>query len=117
MQDNNAKKLPKFYLVLIICWAIALALLAVALLVIRTYLADYESVQPKYVAEEVFENYFSGVADTGFFSAFFRNEEQTAPQERLITQTVGPCDGFHSGGMGLCNLPKTFLPLHHSQNQ
>ncbi len=56
--QNNAKKLPKFYFVLIICWGVALGLLAVALLVFRGYLADYESVQPKYVAEEVFEKYF-----------------------------------------------------------
>ena len=48
---NDAKKLPKFYLVLIICWA-------VALFIAWGYLADYESVQPKYVAEDVFEKYF-----------------------------------------------------------
>ncbi len=56
--QNNLKKLPKFYLVLIICWAVALLSLAVALFIVRGYLADYESVQPKYVADEVFERYF-----------------------------------------------------------
>ncbi len=55
---QNEKRLPKFYLVLIICWVIALAALAAALFIVRGYLADYESVQPKYVADEVFEKYF-----------------------------------------------------------
>ena len=55
---QNEKKMPKFYLVLIICWVIALAALAVGLFIAWGYLADYESVQPKYVAEQVFEKYF-----------------------------------------------------------
>ena len=56
---QSEKKMPKFYLVLIICWVVALSLLAFGLYVVREYLADYESVQPKYVAEEVFKKYFS----------------------------------------------------------
>ncbi|MEE0970333.1 MAG: hypothetical protein U0M06_13260 [Clostridia bacterium] len=52
------KSLPKFYQILIFCWCAALILLAIALLVVRSYLADYESVQPKYTASQVFENYF-----------------------------------------------------------
>lgn len=55
---QSEKKMPKFYLVLIICWVMALALLAFGLYVVREYLADYERVQPKYVAEEVFKKYF-----------------------------------------------------------
>lgn len=55
---QNEKKMPKFYLVLIICWVLALVALAVGLFIVRGYLADYESVQPKYVADEVFEKYF-----------------------------------------------------------
>lgn len=52
------KKLPLFYKVFFLCWGIALTLLAIALVIVRTYLADYESTQPKYVADEVFEEYF-----------------------------------------------------------
>ena len=55
---QNDRKLPKFYFVLIICWVVALVALAVGLFIVRGYLADYESVQPKYVADEVFEKYF-----------------------------------------------------------
>ena len=52
------KKPSLFWRVFFLCWGIALTLLAVALVIVRSYLADYESTQPKYVAEEVFNEYF-----------------------------------------------------------
>lgn len=55
---TKAKKMPRFYIVLIWCWCIALCLLGIALFIVNGYLADYESVQPKYVAEEIFNTYF-----------------------------------------------------------
>lgn len=58
---KHEKKLSKFAVIMIICWAAALAALAVCMLILRSYLADYESVQPKYAAEKVFSEYFSPV--------------------------------------------------------
>ena len=43
---------------MIVCWALALIALFIGLMILRTYLADYERVQPKYVAEEIFEGHF-----------------------------------------------------------
>lgn len=55
----KTKKISKFWLTFAICWVIALVALFIALAVVRTYLSDYEDSQPKYVAEEIFEKYFS----------------------------------------------------------
>ncbi len=52
------KKMPRFYSALIVCWVIALSALVIGLLFLATYLKDYESVQPKYTADEVFREYF-----------------------------------------------------------
>jgi len=99
------KKMPRFYLVLIICWAVALTLLGTALLIVRSYLADFESTQPKYVAEEVFEKYFSGAdfeavlafsAENG--SAFESNETLAAYLMELIS---GKELSYHSISSGM----------------
>ena len=81
---QTKKKLPTFYLVLIICWAVALALLASALLVIRTYLADYERTQPKHLAEKVFEEYFSD-ADFGAILDFSDTNDSTFESKETLS--------------------------------
>lgn len=104
---QTKKKMPRFYLVLIICWAIALTLLGAALLIVRSYLSDYESTQPKYVAEEVFGKYFSPAdfeAILGFSekngSKFESNETLAAYLKDL---TEGKVLSYHniSSGMDL----------------
>ena len=55
---NKPKKMPKFYIILIVCWILALSALAVLLINVRAYLENYESVQPKYLAQDVFDEYF-----------------------------------------------------------
>ena len=62
---NAAKKggkrfrFPYFYAVLLIIVLTALTVLFMALNLLRDWLADYESAQSKYIAQEVFEEYYS----------------------------------------------------------
>lgn len=59
MSNNKIRKIPLFYMIFIACFSIAFVVLAVGLIVLRFYLADFEGAQPRYVADEVFEKYFS----------------------------------------------------------
>ena len=99
--------MPKFYLVLIICWAVALVLLTAALLIIRSYLADYESVQPKYVAEEVFEKYFKNADFEAIIEHSNVNKSEFESDETLAAYLADLTDGkelsYHniSSGMDL----------------
>lgn len=105
MQNNNAKKLPKFYLVLIICWVVALAALAAALFVVRGLLADYESVQPKYVAEEIFEKYFLSadyaaiIKHSDLGDSIYETDEELA--EFLVALTDGKELSYHNISSGM----------------
>ena len=57
---SKAKRgFPVFYCIYFLCIALFLAGLYMALGVVREYLADYESAQPQYEAERVFETYYS----------------------------------------------------------
>lgn len=80
---TKAKKMPRFYVALIICWCVALCLLGVALFVVRGYLADYESVQPKYLAEEIFNTYFKNKDYNGIFAYADINDSLFESDEAL----------------------------------
>lgn len=53
--------IPKFYLFYLIWIAVTMAALLIACLVVRGLLAEYEDAQPKYLAGEVFEDYFTPI--------------------------------------------------------
>ncbi len=55
---SRKRKLPVFYRIYFVCIAVFVLALVIGLIWLRGYLADYESAQPKYVAEEVFEKYY-----------------------------------------------------------
>lgn len=101
---QTKRKLPTFYIVLIICWAVALALLSIALLVIRTYLADYESTQPKYIAEKVFEEYFSPADFSAILDFSDTNKSTFEANETLAAYLSSIVEGkelsFHSVSSG-----------------
>lgn len=86
------KKLPVFWTVFIICWVAALAALFISLSALRSYLAEYESVQPKYVAETVFDEYFKNHNYTAVlnFSESTRNKFETI--ESLSSYLAGLTD-------------------------
>lgn len=102
---QNKKRLPKFYLILIICWVVALAALAICLLTIRSYLADYESVQPKYVAEDVFQQYFKKsdfaaiIAHSGLNDSKFESDETLSAH--LASLTEGKELSYHNISSGM----------------
>lgn len=52
------KKIPLFYIILLSVVALAACAVIIANLYIRTLLTDYESAQPKYEAERLFQQYF-----------------------------------------------------------
>ncbi len=56
---REKKQTSNFYKIFGIAWAVALLLLAVAVLVLRSYLADYEATRPEHIAQEMFEKYFT----------------------------------------------------------
>ena len=58
---SYGRAIPRFYVVCLICAAAALSLILIACAVVRELLAEYEDAQPKYVAAEVFETYFSPI--------------------------------------------------------
>ncbi len=103
--QSDAKKMPKFYLVLIICWAVALSALAISLFIVRGYLADYESVQPKYVAAEVFEKYFvagdylSVIKHSSLNKSNFESDEMLA--EYISALTDGKELTYHNVSSGM----------------
>lgn len=103
--QNDAKKMPKFYLVLIICWVVALAALTAVLFVVRDYLADYESVQPKYVADEVFEKYFVSGDYLSLIKHSSLNESKFESDEMLAEYISSITDGkelsYHNISSGM----------------
>lgn len=60
-RQTQSRGIPRFYVVYLICVAAALALIFIACAVVRGLLAEYEAVQPKYVAKEAFETYFAPI--------------------------------------------------------
>ena len=58
---SYGRAIPRFYVIYLICVAAALSLILIACAVVRVRLAEYEDAQPKYVAEEAFETYFSPI--------------------------------------------------------
>ena len=58
---SRGRAIPRFYVIYLICVAAALSLIFIACAVVRVRLAEYEDAQPKYVAEEAFETYFSPI--------------------------------------------------------
>lgn len=61
MEKQARSGIPWFYLIYLIYVAAALAGILFACSVVRELLAEYESAQPKYVAEEAFETYFAPI--------------------------------------------------------
>ena len=59
--QSRGRAIPRFYLICLICTAAALSVIFIACAVIRMLLAEYEGAQPKYVAEQAFETYFSPI--------------------------------------------------------
>ncbi len=53
------KRFPIFYIVYFVCIAIVVALVHYGLGIVKEYLADYESAQPQYEAQRVFEKYYT----------------------------------------------------------
>ncbi len=102
---QSKKKMPRFYTALIICWIAALVLLGIALLIVRSYLADYESVQPKYVAEQVFSEYFENrsfervLAESKEKKNLYESNETVA--EHLKALTNGKELTYHNISSGL----------------
>ena len=60
-QIQRRRGIPRFYLIYLGCVAASLAAIFIACAVVRGLLAEYEGAQPKYVAAEVFETYFSPI--------------------------------------------------------
>lgn len=58
-KQKNPRRFPVFWICLLIFVVLVLAVMAVAIAQLRVLLADYESVQPKYAAEEVFRANFA----------------------------------------------------------
>ncbi len=56
---KKTKKLPVFYAVYLTCILLFVLALAFGMGFVRDLLAEFESVQPKYKAQEVFEEYFA----------------------------------------------------------
>ena len=57
-RTRKTKSNPKFYKIYFGVIIACLVLLIVAVFILRSFLTDFEKAQPKYVAEEVFEQYF-----------------------------------------------------------
>ena len=99
--------MPKFYIILIVCWVLALTALAIALVTIRSYLADYESVQPKYTAAEVFEKYFAPTDFEAIIKFSDLNKSEFESDETLAAYLTSLTEGktlsYHniSSGMDL----------------
>lgn len=58
-KQKNTRRFPIFWICLLVFVALVLTVMAVALAQLRIVLADYESVQPKYAAEEIFRTHFA----------------------------------------------------------
>ena len=58
---SYVRTIPRFYLICLICTAAALSVILIACAVTWVLLAEYEDAQPKYVAAEAFETYFSPI--------------------------------------------------------
>lgn len=99
------KKFPVFWTVFIICWIVALAALFISLTALRSYLAEYESVQPKYVAETVFDEYFEDYNFTAIlnFSESTRNKFETIESlaAYLAKLTDGKTLSYHEISSGM----------------
>lgn len=57
----NDRAIPKFYLFYLIWIAATLAVIFIACVAVRGLLAEYEAAQPKYLAGEVFADYFTPI--------------------------------------------------------
>lgn len=86
------RTIPLFYIIYLICVAVALALVFIACSVVRGLMAEYEGAQPKYVAEEAFERYFSPInydrllSETRYDAGFATDD---AVREYLETEIDG----------------------------
>ena len=56
---RTKKRFPVFYIIYFVCIAIVLAAVHYGLGIVKEYLADYESAQPQYEAERVFNEYYT----------------------------------------------------------
>ena len=101
---SYGRAIPRFYLICLICAAAALSVIFVACAVVRVLLAEYEGAQPKYVAAEAFETYFSPINydrllsearyDAGFASDnAVREYLETEIGEEELTWSVGSAAG------------------------
>ena len=60
-RENRSSRIPRFYVIYLTVTVVVILLVFILLQVVKSRLAEYELVQPKYVAEEVFARYFEPV--------------------------------------------------------
>ena len=127
---SYGRTIPRFYVIYLICVAAALSLIFIACAVVRARLAEYEDAQPKYVAEEAFQAYFSPINydrllaearyDAGFASGdAVREYLETEIGGEELTWSVGSSGGQADvkyivkagrkqiGSIGLMTAPET----------
>ena len=57
--SRHAAKIPRFYIVYSVCLIVVILAITVAVGIVSNRLAEYEAVQPRHVAEDVFNTYFT----------------------------------------------------------
>lgn len=72
-------KLPLFYVIYFICIAVGIVLLVFSSAFLRNILAEYESVQPKHVAQEIF--------DTTFAQFDYRNMQDYFDVDQFLSES------------------------------
>ena len=60
-KTNSGFRIPRFYVIYLTATVTAIIILMIALAVVRSRMAEYEAAQPKYVAQEVFAQYFEPI--------------------------------------------------------
>lgn len=60
-KTNSGFRIPRFYVIYLAVTFTAIIVLMIALGVVRSRMAEYEAAQPKYVAQEVFAQYFEPI--------------------------------------------------------
>ena len=60
-RTNSGFHIPRFYVIYLVATITVILIVMIALGVVRSRMAEYEAAQPKYVAEEVFAQYFDPI--------------------------------------------------------
>lgn len=82
---KSTKRFPLFYCIYFLCIALFLTALYVSLGVVREYLADYESAQPQYEAQRVFDKYYSAGSYTGLLEICDANYSEFEKADAVIS--------------------------------